>query len=121
MFLGLVALAVVVVEQLGADEPSRSVSASGDGDVLVLGFGQATPLAHSQPRPVDPGFDETAAPRSPSEPGDDASVHIVRPGDTLSSIALQHLGDPALADQLARLNGLANPDALREGQRIRLR
>lgn len=47
-----------------------------------------------------------------------AAVHVVQPGETLSSIAWRHGLDYR---QLARWNGLANPDLLFVGQRLRLR
>jgi lipoprotein NlpD len=46
-----------------------------------------------------------------------AAVHVVQPGETLTKIAWQHRVD---AQELASWNGVANPDALRIGQRLRL-
>jgi nucleoid-associated protein YgaU len=58
-------------------------------------------------------------PLSPEQQPDD--VHVVQAGDTLSSIALQRLGSAALAEELARLNGLDDPDQILPGDRLRLR
>lgn len=47
----------------------------------------------------------------------DARVHVVQRGDTLYKIAWQHGVDQR---QLARWNGLRDPDLIRVGQRLRL-
>ncbi|HEX9876512.1 MAG TPA: peptidoglycan DD-metalloendopeptidase family protein [Gammaproteobacteria bacterium] len=47
-----------------------------------------------------------------------ADVHVVQPGETLYAIAWRHGLD---YHQLARWNGLSNPDRIAVGQRIRLR
>ena len=44
-------------------------------------------------------------------------VHVVRPGETLYKIAFQHGVDQR---DLARWNGIRNPDVIRVGQRLRL-
>jgi LysM repeat protein len=46
-----------------------------------------------------------------------AAVHVVQPGETLYSIAWRHGLD---YHELARWNGLSNPDRLFVGQRLRL-
>jgi lipoprotein NlpD len=46
-----------------------------------------------------------------------AAVHVVQRGETLTKIAWQHRVDQ---QELATWNGLANPDQLRVGQRLRL-
>src|SRR5689334_542601 len=43
--------------------------------------------------------------------------HVVKPGDTLGAIAAQY---GVTVDQLAAENGLADPDALTEGQTLRI-
>lgn len=48
----------------------------------------------------------------------ESTTYVVRSGDTLYSIAWRHGLDP---DRLAAWNGLANPDLIRVGQRLRLR
>ena len=46
-----------------------------------------------------------------------AAVHVVQSGETLSKIAWQYRVDP---QELANWNGIADPDRLRVGQRLRL-
>jgi lipoprotein NlpD len=46
-----------------------------------------------------------------------AAVHVVQRGETLTKIAWQHRVD---AQELANWNGVADPDVLRVGQRLRL-
>lgn len=48
----------------------------------------------------------------------ESTTYVVRPGDTLYSIAWRHGVDP---ERLAAWNGLGNPDLIRAGQRLRLR
>ena len=43
----------------------------------------------------------------------DGSQHVVKPGETLSGIAVQH---GLTVDQLMTLNGITDPDRLSEGQ-----
>lgn len=47
-------------------------------------------------------------------------TYIVKPGDTLSQLAAQHLIGAGAMAQVAQLNGLSNPDLLRVGQALRL-
>ncbi|MHC4415860.1 MAG: LysM peptidoglycan-binding domain-containing protein [Planctomycetota bacterium] len=59
----------------------------------------------------------------PVSPGPDAAgglFHDVRPGESLSSICAKRYGDPALADALARFNGVSDPDVVRAGRRLRV-
>ena len=57
-----------------------------------------------------------AAPRKPA-PTRDASVHVVKSGETLWRIAHQY---GVSADQLARWNGLDKPDRIFPGERLRI-
>lgn len=54
---------------------------------------------------------------SPEEPAPSSNVHVVRSGDTLSEIAQRYGTTTA---RLASMNGIANPNKIRVGQRIRL-
>ena len=72
-----------------------------------------------------PVADEPASETPPSEvplpltkPGDHAPMHIVKAGETLSSIARDHYGDARLADVLAASNPLPDPDNLAVGLRL---
>jgi nucleoid-associated protein YgaU len=49
-----------------------------------------------------------------------AQSHTVVSGDTLWAIAKRYLGDGARYGELAKLNGIANPNLIRVGQVIRL-
>src|SRR5882672_1326248 len=86
-----------------------------DGDVLVLRLGgpaqvAAKPAALPAPAPPAPA----APPRPAGTPAvPDRDTYVVQPGDTLSDIARRELGSAQLADQLARLNKLTNPGAIR--------
>ncbi len=46
--------------------------------------------------------------------------HIVKSGDTLSSIAADYLGDAGKSTELAKINGIANPDLIKVGQKIQI-
>jgi len=102
-----VALAVALVEQVSA--PGSGGGSAGDGsDEMVIVFG-AVP---------EEGAEEAPPVSLDQQPVDE---HIVQRGDTLSSIALQRLGSASRAAELAKLNGLKDPDHLVPGDRLRLR
>jgi LysM repeat protein len=98
-----------------------------DGDVLVFRLGGAPGLAAApapapppQQRPVAPPPQPTPALQQTTPPaGHD--TYVVKAGDTLSSIAQRELGSAQLAGELARLNKIADPAALRVGQVLKLR
>ena len=46
--------------------------------------------------------------------------YIVKPGDTLSKIATSKLGSAGQWRLIAELNGIANPNRIRVGQRLQL-
>lgn len=94
-----------------------------DGDELVLRLGlpggrlSGPPAGPADPPPASPpGRDPPRPPVAPEQ-----TTYVVQPGDTLSEIAASQLGSAALADELARLNGIEDPKALRAGQVLRLR
>jgi len=95
-----------------ADDEGQRTAIRGD-DELVLVFGGLPS------EPVHEVYELEQPPLRPEEQAQD--VHIVQPGDTLSSIALQRLGSASLADELARLNGLDDPDQIVPGDELRLR
>lgn len=136
LFLSLVGLSIVVVEHLPAPHRARPRPAPAaptapavleepepvavlDHDWLVLRLGGSAPV----PLPA-PGV-APAAPRPAPEPAAKAAAaqdtYVVQPGDTLSGIAQRELGSAQLAGELARLNRLADPAAIRAGQILRLR
>jgi nucleoid-associated protein YgaU len=120
-----VGLSIVVVESLPAPRRAGRATAAArpapppvappepvallDGDVLVLRLGGPTPPSPAAPR------------TEPPEDAPAADTYVVQQGDTLSRIAQRELGSAQLADELARLNGLADPSALKVGQVLRLR
>lgn len=64
-----------------------------------------------------PAAREAAAQPADLEPGS----HIVRPGETLESLAQRYLGSSSLWQRLAQLNpGIADPDVIEPGQRLRV-
>ncbi len=72
-----------------------------------------------------PVIDEPSLTISPPEaplplttPEDHAPMHIVKAGETLSSIARAHYGDARLASALAASNPLPDPDNLAVGLRL---
>jgi nucleoid-associated protein YgaU len=104
LFLALVVLAVAVIESF---EPTPVAGPrSNADDVLELRLG----------RP-----DAELAGDLPGDGPSSGDEYLVQPGDTLSGIAQRLLGSAALADELARLNGISDPDGLLAGQVIRLR
>lgn len=80
-----------------------------------------------QPTPPVFGFPAAAFeaagledPRRSTERGAAAQSYEVRQGDTLSGIARDQLGDAGRWPDIAALNGLEDPDAIRPGQSLRL-
>jgi nucleoid-associated protein YgaU len=94
-----------------------------EGDALVLRLG--LPGGRSGTAPATPAgappAPPTGAPLPHAAADPEPGTYVVQPGDTLSEIAERLLGSSALADGLARLNGIQDPSALRAGQVIRLR
>ena len=57
----------------------------------------------------------------PAPAGADGGLHIVRPGDTLETLAARYLGSPGRWREIAQANpGIADPDLILPGQRIRI-
>ena len=46
--------------------------------------------------------------------------HIVKPGETLSGIAQDYLGDAGKSTELAKINGISDPNMIRVGQKIQI-
>jgi len=107
LFLGLVALAVLFVDSLSSGPPEAradSGAATHPGDELVIEFGlpgEALPALSEGIEGVD--------------------YHIVREGETLRGIARLRFDDPDMDVEIAALNGLADPNRIRAGQRLKLR
>ena len=111
----LVTLGITAIETLRGDrEPDDSLGREGDRFVITLGEAPTAQQAVEETRrnPVR----EVVSP-----PVSDEDIHVVRKGETLSSIAKDRLGDARLAGEIARLNGISDPNELDIGQRLRLR
>ncbi len=144
LFLGLVGLGMIVVESLRAPPPEPAevaAATAAEDDVLELRLGAppapeaAAPLVAPavQPNPAGAaggggpgatasGTPSAAAPATPAKPAvPSTSLYVVQPGDTLSTIAQKQLGSATLAAELARLNGITDPNRIRAGMQIRLR
>lgn len=72
-------------------------------------------VAPAPTRPATPGKPSSGAAVPPS-----GRVYVIRAGDTLSRIAQSQLGAASRWPELARLNGLRDPNSVRVGQRLRL-
>ena len=68
------------------------------------------------PTAVPPRFRDDHMPPQTPEP----RIYVVQSGDTLSSIASRELGTTRRAGEIARLNGLPDPDRIRAGDTLRL-
>ena len=89
----------------------------------VASAATARPLTAAPTSVAPVGTGQIASAAAPATPGvvstSDRS-YVVREGDWLSGVAARFLGDPDRYPELARLNGLADPDQLRHGQHLRL-
>lgn len=52
--------------------------------------------------------------------GGEGGTYVVQPGESLGGIAQRLLGSVSRAEELARLNGIKDPDLIREGMRLKL-
>jgi LysM repeat protein len=91
-----------------AEENGLSAFILYPGQSLVAPLPEVAATAETAPLPPPPPEPE-AAPAKPDS-------YVVRPGDTLYSIATRHGMAPAA---LARLNGISNPASIRVGQALR--
>ncbi len=120
-------------EVIARANPLRDLTKLRAGQVLRLpqdaSPGDAKP-GKPQPQPIvvpakgpsenPAGARGDAAPQRNDDRGASAEEYIVKPGDTLSSIAQARYGTPTQASLIAKFNTLSNPNALRVGQRLRL-
>jgi nucleoid-associated protein YgaU len=71
-----------------------------------------------------PAASEPATPRGglaePQQRDLPFTFHDVRSGESLSKISQLYYGDQSMAAELARFNGLGNPDQLRAGHRLKV-
>jgi nucleoid-associated protein YgaU len=138
LFLALVGLGMIIVESLRAPPEGPPTVGADGGNVLELRLGRpppaSTPASAASSRtagkPARPaGADPSPPPQQPATqpagqaaaPAASGDFYVVQPGDTLSSIAQQQLGSAQLADELAKLNGITDPNKVKAGMRLRLR
>ena len=120
-----------MIESLRAPKagPPIAASALAGEDSLVLRLGRVPAPGEALPDPGSTGAATSveAAPAT-SAAGESAApamspdqYYVVKPGDTLSSIAKDQLGSALLAGELARINRLSDPNRLEVGQILYLR
>ncbi|MEN9418863.1 MAG: hypothetical protein RI988_2483 [Pseudomonadota bacterium] len=117
-------LAVAVLAGCAARRPPAPVEERPVGTRPAQGSTAPAPASATpvRPAPVAPaGTAGTAAPTAPAAPGLNEApppgFYTVRPGDTLGRIALDH--GQSWRD-LARWNGLENPNLIEVGQQLRV-
>ena len=69
--------------------------------------------------PVEDGSQYKTSATRPTENKETPKSYTVVSGDTLWGICKKHLGDGALYPQIAKLNGISNPNLIYPGQVIR--
>jgi nucleoid-associated protein YgaU len=76
------------------------------------------------PVEVPPGFkvvdDDSFNQQTPPPAVQNFEFHSVAKGETLNSICRAYYGDTSMVGELAKANGLSDPNALREGHRLRM-
>jgi NlpC/P60 family/LysM domain len=92
----------------------NGISAPRSGEQVREAPLTSTALCVRPTRPVGAGGGGTAPAPSPAAAGE----HIVRPGETLSGIALRY---GATIERLMALNGITNPDRVQVGRKLRIR
>lgn len=86
---------------------------------------QPPPSGPVASNPIPPVRFEPVVPPTRTDPGlrvepPDVREYIIRPGDTLESIARDQLGSASLASAIARANPLKDPRRLRVGEMLRI-
>lgn len=79
----------------------------------------AAPVAAPEIKAEEKAAEEIAIEEEVVSKGEIISYKI-KPGDTLSQIALEHFGDPGLYPELAELNKIKNPDLIYAGQTLKI-
>jgi hypothetical protein len=87
-------------------------------DVMVAGT--SSPAEAAQVRATSSGGVTSATTPAPATPAPSAATYTVRSGDTLSAIAARVLGNANRWQEIANLNSIRDPRALRVGQVLRL-
>lgn len=115
----------------GQDQAKNSAQARIDGlqaqvsslEQQLLDASQPTPAPTPSPEPTtSPEPTPTASPSPPGpQPGDTVTVtveHVLRPGETLWSLASAYLGSGALYTRIEKANPGIDPSSLQDGQVI---
>jgi len=97
-----------------SDAPSRSGQAGGQS--LGGTAGRDLLLPDPPPRRPDPPHRPDGAPSDVAPPA--TRVVIVRAGETLGQIVQRELGTASRIAEIVRLNGIDDPDAIREGAEL---
>ena len=124
---GLVVIAAIVIGSaigawLGTREGgplSDQITPNGRPTIVVATAAAVKPSASASPSPPPASAPTAAA----GAPGEAASEYIVRPGDTLRTIAEQEYGDATAWPRIYQANRDAigpDPDALKAGTRLEL-
>ena len=69
--------------------------------------------------PASPAPSESAA-GGEAEGGGETETYVVKPGDTLNTIAEDQYGDVGLGDELGEANGITDPEQLRVGVELEI-
>lgn len=104
---------------MGFFDKVRDVLTSSDAERDKAAAGQAPATPAPAEEPSVPAAAASGTPVTPPEGGTTARhrTHTVRRGDSLASIAAEHGVD---AEEMARLNGIDNPDLIYPGQVFRV-
>jgi LysM repeat protein len=114
-----VILAIQWVESLEAPAAVATPAGAPGEDVLELRLGRI--LTEEEVALWQESLRAPSPETPPTATLDAADYHIVQQGETLSSIAQKRLGSALMASEIARLNGLADPDKIEVGQVLYLR
>jgi LysM repeat protein len=75
--------------------------------------------AEASEDPASPAPSESAA-AGEAEGGGETETYVVKPGDTLNTIAEREYGDVGLGDELGEANGITDPEQLRVGDELEI-
>ncbi|NLB78907.1 MAG: LysM peptidoglycan-binding domain-containing protein [Clostridiaceae bacterium] len=91
--------------------PSISATSTPGEDILPTDSSTET---------ADPAETETPTPTPTPQAGTDIKNHVVKKGDSISSIARSYYGDTSLVDQLCKYNNISDPNKIIQGQVIKI-
>jgi LysM repeat protein len=110
--------ATVSTDSSGAEaEDLREQVAELQSELDALRSQQATEASEEPEN--SPAPSESAA-AGGEETEADAETYVVRPGDTLNTIAEDQYGDVGLGDELGEANGITDPEQLRVGVELEI-